>query len=568
MSQPGSTVESSTKALDEGSYEVVRRRLLEQVAALVERTEKLNGARKALFGASSFELVQSSRVRTENNGVARDMLSFAGSLLFAFEVALGLKSQPSVADVLSLYRFDPESAEGLEPLSHEGTFLADQAFVSEFGTAFRYAKEARILQLKRTDKRLLIVVQIGAVLSDVKVFRFSIDAKGNVKYIDARGEEDYVPPPSFGFAWKRTGREEQVSGPHPHVNVLDEVFVETIGGDLTIKVENNTKDGRGIYREPVADANQTLDDAEISYAKVGALILLKVKPFREEETRYYVYNTIKRDVVRVDAIGQSCLELPEDQGIIFPGGHYVTASQARVVDTDTAGMRFESMVRAPNGEDVLYVFYRADEGVYLLLPYNLITKETGSPVRCNGYSLFEDGTMAVFRAQAGTEPTRVHPFQVWKTPFCTQEHAELRGKITTASYLAKVGNASWCAASATHLPFVSSPPTRTPRAEPSSSWCRPWAARSTTTSGLVMRNAWISPASCAKYARAPTPSCPSSRRSRPTRPRPPARSRRSRPSRQTCCARRARKTLRRPKRTWLRCLPCVRNEANSSSSGS
>ncbi len=49
-------------------------------------------------------------------------------------------------------------------------------------------------------------------------------------------------------------RENYVLGTHPHVNILDQVFVETVEGDLTIKVENNTSTGLGIYSEPVEDA--------------------------------------------------------------------------------------------------------------------------------------------------------------------------------------------------------------------------------------------------------------------------------------------------------------------------
>lgn len=433
--------EVATGGLDAGSYEVVRGRLVAHVAELSKRAESLNDARKTIFGSSAFELVRTSRVRTENAATARDMVHVGGYLLFAFNVTLGLKTTPSVADLFALYRLDAEAGDGLEPIALDDTFLAHPAFVSDFTTAFRYAKDAKILRFKKTDSRLLVVVQIGERVDDVKVFRFGIDAKGKISYIDARGEEDNVPPPSFSFSWTRAGREHQVMGPHPHVNVLDQVFVETVGGDLTVKIENNTKDGRGIWREPVTDPNQTLDDAEISFAKVGGLVLLKVLPYREEATRYLVYNTLKKSVTRIDAIGQSCLALPEDQGILFPGGQYVTADEPRVLDTAVAGMRYEGMLRAPNGEDVLYVFHEREEGIYLALPYNLIGKELGAPVRCHGYSLFEDGTMAVFRAPEGAEPTRVHPFQVWKTPFSTLEVAERAGRAAgDGSYLAKVGN--------------------------------------------------------------------------------------------------------------------------------
>jgi len=113
-----------------------------------------------------------------------------------------------------------------------------------------------------------------------------------------------------------------VHGKHPHVNIADKVFVEAIGGDLTVKIEDNTEDGLGIYSEPVDEANQSLDDADVSYALVGDLVLIAIKPYKEEVTRYLVFNTLTEEVLRIDAIGQSCVLLPEDHGIIFPGGVY------------------------------------------------------------------------------------------------------------------------------------------------------------------------------------------------------------------------------------------------------
>ena len=93
-------------------------------------------------------------------------------------------------------------------------------------------------------------------------------------------------PPSHDFEWTPTRREDQIGGRHPHINILDTVFVETIGGDLTVKIENNTESGLGIYSEAVEDKTQSLDDAEISYARLGLLILLRIKPYRETAQRF------------------------------------------------------------------------------------------------------------------------------------------------------------------------------------------------------------------------------------------------------------------------------------------
>jgi len=429
------------RSLEGGSYEVIRRRLLERATELASKADALNQRRKKLFGGGELTLTATERIRTENNCTPRDVVSVDGQLLFGFQVFIGLKTETRVQDVVSLFKFGKSDAGydlSQQPLEGPGAFLADAEFDKQFREAFRYFKDARLLQLMRTETRLLIAVQIGAAVTDAKIFRFAIDAKGHVSFMDARGEDDYKPPRPQPFEWTPARREDQVAGPHPHINVLNEVFVETINGDLTVKIENNTQDGLGIYREPVDDPNQTLDDGEIAYARVAGLILLKIKPFREQRTRYLVYNPRTQQVLRVDALGVACVELPEDHGLIFPGGYYLTTGEHKLFDPDTAGLEFRRAVTSPNGEDVMYVFYRRETGEYELLPYNLIAKEVKNPIRANGYSLFPDGTMLVFRTDG--EPTRLHPVQIWQTPFTTAEFAA--AAPTDGSYLAKVGNAS------------------------------------------------------------------------------------------------------------------------------
>jgi hypothetical protein len=428
--------------LEGGSYDVIRKRLLGEAAELAAKAEALNAKRKQVFGGAELALIANDRVRTENNCISRDVVSIGGRLLFGFQVFLGLKTETTVSDVFAFYNFERKADSdewNLEPAPFEGpgAFLADDAFVKELRDLFKYSKDARLLRLKRTDTRLLAVVQTGSTVNDVKVLRWAIDAAGRVTYMDARGDEDAKPPRQHEFVWTQTGREDQVAGPHPHINILDTCFVETVGGDLTIKVENNTKDGRGIYREPVDDPNQTLDDGDIAYVKIGNLILLRIKPFREPKYRYLVFDPRAKKASRIDAIGQACHELPEDHGIVFPGGYYLQSGDHKIFDDMTEGLEFERVIKSPNGEDVLYVYHRRDEGEYLLLPYNVIRKEVATPMRCHGYSLFPDGTMAIFRADQ--EPTRVHPLQIWRTPFDTLENAAAKPK--DGSYLAKVGNA-------------------------------------------------------------------------------------------------------------------------------
>ena len=106
------------------------------------------------------------------------------------------------------------------------------------------------------------------------------------------------------------------AGAYPHVSINDEVFVETVGGDLTIKVEDNTDSGAGVYSEPVDNVDQTLDDAEIFYAILGSLVLLKIRPYQESKYRYLVYCEKTQTVRRLDAIEHACVLLPDDRALL------------------------------------------------------------------------------------------------------------------------------------------------------------------------------------------------------------------------------------------------------------
>ncbi|MGV8546605.1 DNA repair ATPase, partial [Pseudomonas aeruginosa] len=81
-------------------------------------------------------------------------------------------------------------------------------------------------------------------------------------------------PAPVDFRWLRATREMVVEGRFPDLSILDTLFVETIGGDLTINVENNTAVGLGIYREEVMDKTQSLDDAQVECARLGSRLLL------------------------------------------------------------------------------------------------------------------------------------------------------------------------------------------------------------------------------------------------------------------------------------------------------
>ncbi|MDR0564985.1 MAG: DNA repair ATPase [Azoarcus sp.] len=442
MSELPETHSAESLVAESGSYELLKTRLMALGSQLQQKTHALNDARLAEFGRAAQALILRTRARTENNCVARDLTRVGDLLLFGYNVFIGLRTETAVSDVFSLYRLkeDASGAEELEPVPLAGTFLKDPRFVADFRELYTYYKHASITQLRVHQHKLFAAFKIGEKISDLRVFRWSLDAKGQLKYIDNRGEREVALPPAHDFEWVETTREQHVSGRHPHINILDTVFVETVGGDLTVKIENNTETGLGIYAEPVEDKNQSLADADVFYAKVGSLILLKIRPYREKEDRYLVFNPRTNTVTRIDAIGYSCAQLPEDHGLIFPGGYYLQSGEYKAFDLPaqvTSALRFKRVLRSPNGEDVLYVFYQPEEGQYALFSYNLIEKSLSSPILCHGYARFEDGRILVFQAD-NPEPARAHPMQLWQTPFCDDEHA-LRASAAQG-FWGRIGN--------------------------------------------------------------------------------------------------------------------------------
>lgn len=423
-----------TTGPDTGTYEVLRDRLTAQAGELARRAEALNSRRTEEFGSTRLELTRTERLRTEHTCVPRDIVSLGDAVVFGHNIFPGRGPETAVGDVFTLHdrdlnRLPDNAAPGL---------LDDPTFVREFAALYRYYRQAHILQLRRSGGKLLAVFQTGEKTGDIRVLRWALTDEGRATFLDARGERDHVLPPSHDFRWTRTTREDHVLGRHPHVSIEGEVFVETVAGTLTVKVEDDTETGEGIYSEPVAEPLQSLADADIAYARVGALILLDVLPYKEDVHRYLVFNTLTKSVVRLDGIGRACRRLPEDQGIVFPGGYCLATGAHKTYDLDTEGLEFEREVRSPNGEDVLFVFHARGEGRSLLLPYNMIRKGIATPLSCRGWALFDDGTLMILRADSD-EPARVHPLQLWRSPYVADTHAAAQPAGTGP--LARVGNA-------------------------------------------------------------------------------------------------------------------------------
>ncbi|MFQ6854243.1 DNA repair ATPase [Streptomyces sp. 35M1] len=425
--------------VDAGAYEVLRRRLSAQAGELVRRAEALNTRRTEEFGSTGLRLLATEQVRTEHASVPRDLVAVGGQLLFGFERGPGARGEAGVDDVLLVRDAEGDS----EAPENGGTLLDDDGFRREFASLHRYFRDARLLRLRRAGGKLLAVFRTGENAEDIRVLRWALGADGSPgAFLDAQGERDHVFPASHDFDWTVAGREAHRPGRHPHIAIGkgDGLFVDTLGGTLTVKVTDDPESPDGIYEEPVDEPLQSLADADVEYAEVGPLTLLRVRPYKETAWRHLVFNSLLSSVQRLDGIGPSCHRLPEDQGIIFPGGYYLTTGTAKTFDTaeELNEPVFEGAVRSPNGEDVLYVFRSRDGLRSLLLPYNLIRQEVATPLTGRGHALLDDGTLVLLRDNPDG-PARVHPLQRWQTPYVSDTYAAARPAGTGP--LARTGNA-------------------------------------------------------------------------------------------------------------------------------
>ncbi|MEU8539791.1 DNA repair ATPase [Streptomyces sp. NPDC048717] len=438
--------------VDEDAYAVLRDRLVAQAAELAARAEALNEARTRTFGSGDLELTGTGQLRTADPCVLTDLVTVdpAAGLLLAGRTrpaAAPSGGEPRISDVFALYDREFE----VLPEDAVPGLLDDPAFVREFTALHRYFQGARLVRLRRAEGRLLAVFRTakggsapaagststsasgsgsgsglgsGEGAEDLRVLRWEAGPSGTYRFLDARGERDLaaLTPPAQDVEWRRTGRDDQVPGRHPHVSLGGRLFVSTVGGTLTLKTVDDTETREGVYAEPVDEPLQALADAEVAYAAVGPLLLVRVRPYKEETVRHLVFHTLTGETVRLDGLGQACLRLPDDRGVVFPGGYCLADGTVRTFDTDTTGLVYDGSVASPHGEDVLYTFRSPDDGRGLLLPYNRVRETSPRPVTGRGHALLDDGTMVVLRA-GGTEAGRVHTAQVWRTPFTADTYA-------------------------------------------------------------------------------------------------------------------------------------------------
>ena len=423
--------------VEDGTYQILRARLADRAAELGRRAAELNTRRQEAFGSRPLELAGSARPRTAGEGAVRGVVAVGPEVLL-----LGTSAPGLTEGLLSLHGTDGSA---LDPSAVPG-LLDDERFHRDLAELLRYFRGSQLTDLVRTaGGRLLAVFRTGENEGDIRVLRWQLtdsqpEGGSRAEYLDNHGERDLPRPPAFELAWTTTGREQHEQGRIRIEGPEGAVSVAATGGSLTVRA---LPGGRQLFAEPVDDPLQSLADATVAHAATGPLLLLRIRPYNEAADRYLVVNTRTGTVRRQDSLGLGARLLPAGQGLIFPGGYELADGSHRSFriggsDQDTADeLRFDAVLSAPNGEDLLYVLRHPGRAQALLLPWNTVRREAAAALHGAGYALLPDGTLALLKPDR--EPVRTHELQLWRTPFTSAEYAA--GQPVGDGPLERIGNA-------------------------------------------------------------------------------------------------------------------------------
>lgn len=420
------------------TFDLLRQRLAAVAGRLGEAANALNGERAEVFASVPLTLGEQDRLHTEHPTVPRDAVCVGELLLVGFNAGGSLGRNRSVGGTFALYRVNQVGASDWDfvpvPTTDPAWFLGDQSFQRDVGELFTYYADTRLESMVVADGRLLMVFRTGSAAEDLRVLRWQVGGDAP-RYVDAYGDHDLTTADAYDFGWTDADRVLLAEGRWPHWRI-DGVHLGIAKGGLELRIDDVVEGGRTILRETVAEPTQSVDELRIRFAELGDVLVLGVQPYREQVERFYVFNRLTRAAHRADAIGRNCHQLPEGQGIVFPGGYHLANGENKVFATDSSGFRFHAAHRAPNGEDIGYVYFRAATGEYLLCTYNVVRRAMETPVVLHGYGLFPDGVLVGIRAAA--EAQRVHTIAVYTSPFCSPDHYE--PAVAGDSFFGRVGN--------------------------------------------------------------------------------------------------------------------------------
>jgi hypothetical protein len=241
---PESAAPSTAQTLGSATYEIIRQRLQTQGARCASvHGCSTHGAWKC--SVRLIQLLQADRIITSHNCIPADMVQLGhGRFLFGFNVQFGLKKEIELGDVFAIYSRDEQAGTFKEA---DLAVLQDKTFITDFKRLYNVYEKTAFQKFSVIEGSSTWFSRPGRHQRHRRLHGHN---EGNLKYLDGRSEAEFRQvgfPPQYEFRWLTPDRESSLRR-SPHISIEDRAFVECIGGDLTIKVEDNTATGEHLRR--------------------------------------------------------------------------------------------------------------------------------------------------------------------------------------------------------------------------------------------------------------------------------------------------------------------------------
>lgn len=408
------------------SLDLIKKRMSRNNEELLKSLNHLNAERNNSFKREDLKLLATIPVRSEKLSSPKDIFNYTDGLLVGYSIQ---KSKETLlSDVFSLYKIGEEESTLLDI---NQSILNNPKFKDEFSRMYRYYDAVQFNQFISEEDSITAVFKYGTNDNDLKGFKWDKDRNGTFQYAGEVSLNNLL-----SIIQKETNKwsEVKVKGNiSKKIKLNDDVFIRFNNEKSSIEFISKDK---VLFSEALKEKLQTFEDMEFHLSGFDTLVLVKFKPYNEN-SRYYIFDSVNVTINRCDSLKNNIIQLPQNNGIIFGNGYYLSKGEFKLFEEGTE-LNYLKTLKSPNGEDYLIVYYDQNHNSYSLFQFNLVEQSVSAPIKTRGYAITEDGKILLIKS--GTYDTRDHAVQKWDSPYSSEIFYQKLQSQKEKTRLNKVGN--------------------------------------------------------------------------------------------------------------------------------
>lgn len=408
------------------SLDLIKKRMSRNNEDLLSSLNKLNAERNESFKKEDVKLIATVPIRSEKIASPMDLFNTKDGLIVGYSIQKN--KETLISDVFSLYSVSDEDSVVL-PI--EQSILNVEKFKDEFSRMYRYYDAVQFIQFLSEEDSLTAVFKYGTNDTDLKGFKWDKNREGVYEYSGEVSLNNLLSSIN-----KETNKWNEVkikNNPSKKVKLNDDVFIYFDSEKSTIEFKGKDKT---LFSEQLKEKLQTFEDMEFSLSVFDTLILVKFKPYNESH-RYYIFDSVNVNVHRCDSLENNIITLPQNNGIIFGSGYYLSKGEFKIFEEGKKA-NYLKTIKSPNGEDFVIVYYSISDNTYSLFQFNLVEQSVSAPINTRGYSILDTGEIILIKS--GTYETRDHAIQKWESPYSSDTYYNKKQGEKEKTRLTKVGN--------------------------------------------------------------------------------------------------------------------------------